>query len=80
MRAGGGRHPGGSVDPRWAVKAVGVFSKPLGELMEVAYQFDAPFFVDSSDTTEALGLHPTPLADQVAATIEDYRRGNSKAA
>ena len=66
--------------PRWAVKAVGVFSKPLGELMEVAYQFDAPFFVDSSDTTEALGLHPTPLTDQVAATIEDYRRGNSKAA
>lgn len=65
--------------PRWALKTIGAFSKPLGELIEVAYQFDAPFFVDSSDTTELLGLEPTPLEEQMQAVIAEAQRSATAA-
>ncbi|MEV6781821.1 NAD-dependent epimerase/dehydratase family protein [Streptomyces sp. NPDC051098] len=58
-----------------AVLAVGgLFSPMLRELRETAYQFSAPFVVDSSKFGSAFGpFEPTPHAEAVAATVEWYR-------
>ncbi len=58
--------------PKLALMAVGVFNPTVRELAEMAYEFDAPFIVDSSDIA-ALGVHATPIADALAQTLEAYR-------
>lgn len=55
-------------------KIVGIVSPMMRELPEMRYQFDHPFVIDAADTTETFGITPTPLADQVAATIDSYRQ------
>jgi nucleoside-diphosphate-sugar epimerase len=56
------------------VRAIGVLMPPLRGLHEIAYQFDAPFVVDSRDFTETFGHAPTPFEDACAATIGWWRR------
>jgi nucleoside-diphosphate-sugar epimerase len=58
--------------PNVALKLAGVFSKPIREVGEMLYQFTAPFEIDSADTTATFGLEPTPLAEQIEATIASY--------
>ncbi len=41
----------------------GEFSPMVKELRTTRYQFTAPFVIDSSATTEAFGLKPTPVDD-----------------
>ena len=41
----------------------GLFSPMLKELRTTRYQFTSPFVIDSSATTEAFGLEPTPMDD-----------------
>jgi nucleoside-diphosphate-sugar epimerase len=55
--------------PAWVVSAVGLFNPPLREFAEVSYQFQRPFVVDSSRTTETFGLTATDLGTALAATI-----------
>ncbi len=59
--------------PAAMLKIAGVFSKPIRELPEVAYQFAAPFVIDASDTRAMFGLEATPLDQQIDATIASYR-------
>jgi nucleoside-diphosphate-sugar epimerase len=58
--------------PGFAVWAGGVFSPAMRELREVAYQFEAPFVMDSSETTAQFDLHPTPLIETLQATLASY--------
>ena len=52
----------------------GLFSPLLRELRETAYQFRAPFVIDSSKFDAAFGrLEPTPHRDAVAQTVAWYR-------
>ena len=52
----------------------GLFSPLLRELRETAYQFRAPFVIDSSKFDAAFGrLEPTPHHDAVAQTVAWYR-------
>jgi nucleoside-diphosphate-sugar epimerase len=56
------------------VRAAGVLVTQLRGLHEIAYQFDAPFVVDSTDFTATFGPEPTPFEDACAATIGWWRR------
>ena len=52
----------------------GTFSPLLREMRETAYQFRAPFVIDSSKFDTAFGhLEPTPHRDAVAQTVAWYR-------
>jgi nucleoside-diphosphate-sugar epimerase len=52
----------------------GVFSPLLREMRETAYQFRAPFVIDSSKFEAAFGrLEPTPHRDAVEQTVAWYR-------
>ena len=54
--------------------AAGMFSPLLREMRETAYQFRAPFVIDSSTFDAAFGrLVPTPHRDAVAQTVAWYR-------
>lgn len=64
--------------PTALLRFVGVFSPTVRELPEMVYQFDRPFVIDASDTAAAFGIEPTPLSEQVRATIESYRGVSSE--
>ena len=55
--------------PRLAIRAVGLVVPVMREIVEMLYQFEAPFIMDGTETTEVFGLQPTPLAAQMAATV-----------
>ncbi len=55
------------------LKIAGLFSPMIRELPEMLYQFERPFVIDATDTIETFGIEPTPLDDQLRATIESYR-------
>lgn len=59
--------------PRAALRLAGVFSPVIRELWEMRYQFDEPFVIDATDTTEAFGLEPTPRDEQIARTLQSYQ-------
>lgn len=60
--------------PPAVVRVLGAFSPFLAELGEVRYQFDRPFVVDSSAAVERLGMPPTPVPEQIDATVRWWRR------
>jgi nucleoside-diphosphate-sugar epimerase len=60
--------------PAVVVRAVGVVSPTIRELPEMLYQFERPFVIDATDTTDMFGIVPTPLGDQLRATIDSYRQ------
>jgi hypothetical protein len=55
------------------VKAVGLFAPPVREMVEMLYEFEAPFVVDDSAFTQTFGARATPLATAIRATVEWYR-------
>lgn len=59
--------------PTFLLRALGLFDPLLRELVEMQYEFEAPFVVDSSKIA-ALGVRPTPLDRAVAETVAGYRR------
>jgi nucleoside-diphosphate-sugar epimerase len=68
-RAAGLRPPRVAGIPGWALRALGTVNRQMRELAEMAYQFDAPFVMDSTRSEAALGLSPTPLEEGFAATV-----------
>jgi nucleoside-diphosphate-sugar epimerase len=56
--------------------AVGRFSPTVRELSTIRYQFTRPFVVDSSATTAAFGLDPSPLDDLLRAMADRHRGGS----
>lgn len=57
------------VRPRWQVRLVGLVVPPVREMVEMLYEFEEDFVVDSSRYIGVLGDHHTPLADALAATL-----------
>ncbi|NKX53027.1 NAD-dependent epimerase/dehydratase family protein [Arthrobacter mobilis] len=72
-RAAGLPAPKVSGIPGWVLRVLGAASRDMRELAEVAYQFDAPFVMDSTRSEAELGLSPTPLAEGAAATVAWWR-------
>ena len=58
--------------PSAMLSLAGLFSPVIRELKEIVYQFEGPFVIDSSETTETFGLEPTPLDETLTATLASY--------
>ena len=51
----------------------GLFIPEARESMEMAYEFEQPFVVDSSKFQQAFNMQPTPLREAVRCTVAWYR-------
>jgi nucleoside-diphosphate-sugar epimerase len=60
--------------PRWLIRAGGLTNPYLREFREVAYQFNAPFVVDTSAFTSTFDAGPTPAGQALAATLTWWGR------
>jgi len=55
--------------PRLALRLAGLASPTTRELLEISYQFERPFVIDSTSTTATFGIHATSLAVTVQEAI-----------
>lgn len=55
------------------VQGLGIFVPSLREIVEMYYEFDKPFVMDSSKFTQTFGMGPTALKDAVRQTVEWVR-------
>lgn len=60
--------------PLGLLRVAGVVHEGSRELAELAYQFTAPFVLDSRSSDSVLGLSPTPLTDGVRETVQWWRQ------
>jgi nucleoside-diphosphate-sugar epimerase len=51
----------------------GIFVPPAREMIEMAYEFEEPYVVDSSKIERAFGLQPTPLDEALTFTVRWWR-------
>jgi nucleoside-diphosphate-sugar epimerase len=51
----------------------GIFVPPAREMIEMAYEFEEPFILDSAKIERAFGLRPTPLEEAIAETVAWWR-------
>ena len=58
--------------PTWLLRAVGLFSPTVREVVEMAHEFEEQFVVDSSRIA-ALGATATPIDEALASTLASYR-------
>ncbi|WP_432985750.1 NAD-dependent epimerase [Dactylosporangium sp. CA-233914] len=58
------------VYPKIAVRAAALYDKFAKEFLEVRYQHDKPFIMDSSRVTAQFGLVATPLDDAIRETLQ----------
>ncbi len=56
------------------LRLAGLFIPEARESVEMAYSFEKPYVVDSSDFEGTFGLRPTPLPEAIAATVNWYRQ------
>lgn len=66
--------------PRWLVRALGLASPMLREMVEMLYQWEVPFVVDDSKFRAAFGWGATPIDDAVARTAAWARARHGQAA
>ncbi|EFO80242.1 NAD-dependent epimerase/dehydratase [Oscillochloris trichoides DG-6] len=52
----------------------GLFIPMAREGVEMLYEFERPFVVDSSPTEQTFGLMPLPLAEGIQHTLDWYRQ------
>lgn len=60
--------------PRLLLRALGLVMPFMRELPEMTYQWEAPFIIDDSKFRERFRIEPTPLAQQIATTVEWAKR------
>jgi hypothetical protein len=67
-------HPAGRLRaiPPLLLRALGLANPTLRELVEMQYQFDEPFIVDSTNITTHLHLRATPLEQALEQTLATY--------
>jgi len=53
--------------------AIGIFNPMLREVAEMAYEFEAPFVMDTTKFARVFGSHPTPHRESIRATIDWFR-------
>ena len=59
--------------PPLLLRTLGLANPTIRELVEMQYQFQEPFIVDSSKITTKLGVQPTPLEQALTDTLTTYR-------
>jgi hypothetical protein len=59
--------------PKLAVRALGLVNAMMRALVEMAYEFDEPFMLDTTKYQATFGPAGTPLPMAVAATVNGYR-------
>ena len=59
--------------PGFALRLAGLFNAAAREMLEVQYQLQRPFVLDSSAATAAFGIDPTPTDDALRETIGHLR-------
>lgn len=52
------------------MRFLGLFNKDIAETVEMMYEWQNPFVVDTSKAEKAFGLHPTPLKQALQETLE----------
>jgi nucleoside-diphosphate-sugar epimerase len=62
--------------PKLAVRALGLFNPTIRELVELSYEFEQPFVLDTTKYQSTFGTEGTPLATAIAATVAWYRNRN----
>lgn len=62
--------------PKVALRAVGLVNPTVRELLEMAYEFEEPFVVDSSRIA-ALGVRATPIDEALDRTFQAYRAAHA---
>jgi len=61
--------------PPVLLRAMGLVNPTMRELVEMQYQFEEPFVVDSSKITNKLGVEATPVEMALTHTLREYRHG-----
>jgi nucleoside-diphosphate-sugar epimerase len=61
--------------PPVLLRALGLVNPTMRELVEMQYQFEEPFVVDSSKITNKLGVEATPVGEALGTTLQEYRHG-----
>lgn len=59
--------------PTLLLRALGLVNPLMRELVEMQYEYQAPFIVDSAKITNKLGLYATPLGQAITETLASYR-------
>jgi len=62
------------VAPKLLLRLMGLFNPTVRELVEMTYEFEEPFIVDSTKFQTQLGMTATPIQDALAQTVEWYQR------
>lgn len=60
--------------PIWLLRIIGLFVKPAGETVEMRYEFESDFVVDSSAFTRHFGMEATPLTEAIASVMGRHDR------
>jgi nucleoside-diphosphate-sugar epimerase len=55
--------------PTWLLRGIGLFVKPVSEMVEMLYEFETDFVVDSSAFTDHFDVEATPLDEALAAVM-----------
>lgn len=55
------------------LRFAGLFSPPAKELVEMMYEFDQPFVVDSSRFEKTFGMKATPMREAIKETVAWYK-------
>jgi nucleoside-diphosphate-sugar epimerase len=63
--------------PQFLVPILGLFSKETAEIVEMRFQWDRPYVVDSSKFAARFWNDPTPLEEGLRETIAFYRNASS---
>jgi nucleoside-diphosphate-sugar epimerase len=58
--------------PPLLLRAVGLFNPTVRELIELQYEFEEPFVVDSGKIAAKLDVHATPVEQALAETLATY--------
>jgi nucleoside-diphosphate-sugar epimerase len=59
--------------PTLVLRALGLVNPVVRELVEMQYEFEEPFIVDSHKIATKLGLHATPLEQALDHTLASYQ-------
>jgi nucleoside-diphosphate-sugar epimerase len=62
--------------PKLAVRALGLFNPTIRELVELSYEFDEPFVLDTTKYESTFGSAGTPLSTAISATVAWYQNRN----
>jgi formaldehyde-activating enzyme involved in methanogenesis len=58
------------------LRGLGLVNPTVRALLEMQYQFEEPFIVDSTKMTTQLGVRATPIEQALADTLATYRHGH----